>query len=61
KNLPKQVSVSIVSKPDISKIEDLLLEFSDVFSITMDEILCKKFFRLTSNARNPYKQLYTEN
>lgn len=61
KNLPKQVSVNMASEEDISRIKDILTEFSDIFGITMDEILSKPFYRLTPNARNPYKQLYTEN
>lgn len=61
KNLPKQVSVSMAGESDMSRIEDVLAEFSDVFSIAMDEILRKPFYRLTPNARNPYRQLYTEN
>jgi glutamate synthase domain-containing protein 3 len=60
-NLPEQVSVNIASEQDISKIEDILIEFSNIFAVNMDEILCKTFYRLTPNAKNPYKQLYTEN
>lgn len=61
KNLPKQVSVSTASDSDKSRIKDVLKEFSELFDITMDEILSKTFYRLTPNAKNPYKQLYTEN
>ncbi len=60
-NLPKQVSVCEVSKDEIGKIKDVLSEFSDIFGTPMDEILCKTFYRLTPNAKNPYKQLYVEN
>lgn len=61
KNLPKQVSVSIASDFDKSKIHDILIEFSELFNITLDEIFSKTFYRLTPNAKNPYKQLYTQN
>ena len=61
KNLPKQVSLSIASDSDKSRIKDILVEFSDLFGITMDEIFSKTFYRLTPNAKNPYKQLYTQN
>jgi len=61
KNLPKQVSASVANKDDIKGIEDILAEFSDLFGVSMEEILGKTFYRLTPNARNPYKQLYTEN
>jgi glutamate synthase domain-containing protein 3 len=61
KNLPKQVSASVASDEHMKSITDVLAEFSDLFGISMDEILGKTFYRLTPNARNPYKQLYTEN
>ncbi|NMB97484.1 MAG: glutamate synthase, partial [Clostridiaceae bacterium] len=61
KNLPKQVSINVASKQDISRIENILEEFSSLFGVTMDEILSRTFYRLTPNAKSPYKQLYTEN
>jgi len=61
KNLPKQVCVNKAEKEDISKIENILEEFSSLFGVAMEEILSKSFYRLTPNAKNPYKQLYTEN
>ncbi len=60
-NLPKQVSVNEASEDEMRGIIDILNEFSDVFGIAMDEILGKTFYRLTPNAKNPYKQLYVEN
>ncbi|HHY81845.1 MAG TPA: glutamate synthase [Clostridiales bacterium] len=60
-SLPKQVSINEASQSDIRRIEDNLAEFSKVFDIAMDEILSKNFYRLIPNAKNPYKQLYTEN
>lgn len=61
KNLPKQVSVSIADESDKSRIKDILVEFSNLFGTPMDEIMRKTFYNLTPNAKNPYKQLYTEN
>jgi len=61
KSLPKQVSINIASHSDIKRIEDNLLEFSELFGVAMDDILSKNFYCLTPNAKNPYKQLYTEN
>lgn len=61
KNLPKQVSVNKASDIDIGKIIDILREFSELFGTPMEEILGKTFYRLTPNAKNPYKQLYVEN
>lgn len=61
KNLPKQVSVNIADESNKDRIKDVLLEFSELFGITMNEIFNKNFYRMTPNAKNPYKQLYTEN
>lgn len=61
KNLPKQVSKFEATQSDLRKIEDYLTEFSQLFDVAMDEILSKPFYRLTPNAKNPYKQLYTDN
>lgn len=61
KNLPRQVTMSQANDEDIKRIEDVLSEFSGLFGVPMEEILAKPFYRLTPNARNPYKQLYTEN
>lgn len=61
KNLPKQVSVNIADESDQSRIKDILTEFSDLFGTDMDEIYGKTFYRMTPNAKNPYKQLYTKN
>jgi len=61
KNLPKQVNSNEADRSDKRRIEDYLAEFSDLFLISMDEILGKPFYRLTPNTKNPYKQLYVEN
>ncbi|MGI6122720.1 MAG: glutamate synthase [Acetivibrionales bacterium] len=61
KNLPRQVSVSIAGESDKGRINDILTEFSDLFGVSMKEIWGKTFYRLTPNAKSPYKQLYTEN
>ncbi len=61
KNLPPQVLKSEADESDIKRIEEHLLEFSRLFGVSMDEILSRPFYRLTPNAKNPYKQLYTDN
>lgn len=60
-NLPAQVSVNKANEADMGRIKDILEEFSSIFGVSMDEIMGKTFYRLTPNAKNPYKQLYTEN
>lgn len=61
KSLPKQVCAGPAEESDLERIRDILEEFSETFGVPMDEILSKPFHRLTPNAKNPYKQLYTNN
>jgi glutamate synthase (NADPH) GltB3 subunit (EC 1.4.1.13) len=61
RNLPKQVCAGPAEDADMERIKDILAEFSETFGIPMDVILSRPFHRLTPNARNPYKQLYTNN
>jgi len=61
RNLPKQVILKTAGEAEINRIKGILEEFSNIFGISMDEILGKTFYHLTPNAKNPYKQLYTEN
>lgn len=61
KYLPKQVCMSLADISDVSSIKEHLYEFSELFGISMDVILDKPFYKLTPNAKNPYKQMYTYN
>lgn len=61
KNLPKQVCLNLTTDEDIEKIKDILLEYAHDFKIELNQIFDKTFYKLTPNAKNPYKQLYTEN
>ncbi len=60
-NLPKQVTAELADKKALDKIEPLISEFCDYFAFDKRDILKSTFFRLTPNAKNPYKQLYTLN
>lgn len=57
--LPKQVSIAKAS--DISPIKPYLCEFSRLFGVSMAELEGETFYRLTPNAKSPYKRLYTPN
>lgn len=61
RSLPKQVCSDLADESDMERIRPVLMEFSETFNLTMDEILGKTFHRLTPNAKSPYKQLYTIN
>lgn len=61
KYLPKQVCVNRADEEDLRSVKEYLEEFAALFGYGMDEIMSKSFYRLTPNARNPYKRLYTYN
>lgn len=59
RQLPKQVEVC--QSDDISPIMPYLSEFSRLFGVSEKELCSKSFYRLTPNAKSPYKRLYTPN
>ncbi len=60
-HLPEQVVAEIACEDDIKSIQPLLQEYADYFNINIEEFLQDSFYKLTPNAKNPYKQLYTTN
>lgn len=60
-NLPKQVSIEKAQKEDMVKIMPLIKQYSEYFGVSVNKITDKTFYKLTPNAKNPYKRLYTEN
>jgi glutamate synthase domain-containing protein 3 len=60
-NLPEQVSCKLANKEELKRIESYIAEYAELFNGDTDEIYSKPFYLLTPNAKNPYKQLYTEN
>lgn len=61
KSLPDQVSVSLVNKDDMKEIDEYIEEFCNKFHKEKNDIVSSKFYILTPNTRNPYKQMYTHN
>lgn len=59
KYLPKQVSIEKIKNIDCIKNE--LKEYADIFDADINEISKGDFYKLTPDASNPYKQLYTIN
>lgn len=59
--LPPQVAVTIATDEDLQEIAPYLIEFGSYFGITGNDIMKDRFYVLRSNAKNPYKQLYTAN
>ena len=60
-NLPAQVTTKIASQEDLNEIEPYVSEFSGHFGIDTESLMKDRFYLLTPNAKNPYRQLYTEN
>lgn len=60
-NLPKQVIAKEASEYDMDEIKTNIKEFCEEFKAEYDKILSKRFFCLTPDTRNPYKEHYTYN
>lgn len=56
--LPAQVCVE---QADPQEILPYLANYAKLFGVSMETILDKPFYRLSPNAKNPYKRLYTVN
>ena len=59
--LPTQVCCKEASEEDIEKIRKNIEEFSEYFGYNAKMLLGSRFFILTPNSQNPYKQLYVNN
>ena len=57
--LPDQVVADIAGSGDLLEIAPYVAEFSKYFSMDAEQLLKDRFYVLTPNAKNPYKQLYT--
>lgn len=60
-NIPKEVNVEEVDREGLEGIMDVLREFSGHFSVELEKILNRPFYRMTPDRTNPLKQLYTAN
>ena len=59
--LPRQVSINPASKSDMKEISRYIDEFCKLFNEDKQEILSEKFYVITPDSSNPYKQMYVEN
>ena len=57
-NLPAQVCVE---EADPQEILPYIENYAKLFGVSVETILAKPFYRLSPNAKNPYKRLYTVN
>ncbi len=60
-NLPRQVTAREATLEDLKEIEPYVEEFAAEFECDKDKILDHKYYVLSPNSQNPYKQLYTRN
>ena len=60
-NLPRQVTAREATLEDLKEIEPFVEEFAAEFECDKDKILDHKYYVLSPNSQNPYKQLYTRN
>ena len=60
-DLPSQVDAKVASKGELSFIEPDVRAFCEAFGYDAEKILSDRFYLLTPDTKNPYKQLYTYN
>ena len=59
--LPKQVRVLEATETDMQEIVSYIRQYCELFDADFDQLFNKKYFVLTPNSANPYKQLYVQN
>jgi len=59
--LPEQVVTNIATADDLKAVQPYITEFAEHFGMNAEPLLKDRFYILKPNAKNPYKQLYTEN
>lgn len=60
-DLPEQVVAEDATEKDIEEIKPHLEGFCRIFGESIEYVYGQKFYVLTPNTKNPYKQLYTRN
>ncbi|MDR2924097.1 MAG: glutamate synthase [Treponema sp.] len=60
-SLPAQVSEKVADNDEMQEIAPYISEFAGYFDMDAQRLMKDRFYVLTPNAKNPYKQLYTAN
>lgn len=60
-NLPAQITVQEATDAELAEIAPYIDAFCGYFGEDREQLLHSRFFVLTPNSKNPYKQLYTYN
>ena len=59
--MPKQVRVTEATEEELNEIKKYIEKYCDCFDEDETEFSGGKFFLLTPDSNNPYRQLYVEN
>ena len=59
--LPSQVNAQEASETDMLEVSCYVKEYCSLFNKNADSILAERFYILTPNTKNPYKQMYVQN
>lgn len=60
-DLPPQVNAKEADSEDLAEIDGYIKNYCTKFDVSYDELMNVKFYVLTPDTKNPYKQLYTTN
>ena len=60
-NVSPKINVKIAEKEDLAEIEKYVSEFCKYFSKNKKEYMKSRFYVLTPDSKNPYKELYVHN
>lgn len=59
--LPEQVNANEATAEDKEEIREYIENYCKYFDVSFEEAFNKKFYVLTPDSKNPYKQLYCQN
>lgn len=59
--LPEQVKAAQADAQALERIAPALWDYSEIYGIDVGELMASRWFTLTPNTANPYKQLYVAN
>ena len=58
-DLPSQVIAQVAAPEDLQEIQPFVEEYCGAFGGDAEQVLSDKFYVLTPDTKNPYKQIYT--
>ena len=58
-DLPSQVDAAVATAGDMASVAGYLHEFCEAFGVPYETASSGRFYRITPNTKNPYRELYT--